>query len=169
MYTLTLNRSPSVSGGRYQSVKIVPPKGSACARGMKEIVSSAARQRYPLTLIPVALLFALSPGISLIPNQVFKRPLSGPALVSLSTRYKERVWVTGSSSFPTPKQPLIKTEVVKRKVKQIIFWYIMAYMRKIVRYFQRFLQLAPGRRPTYRKEVKKELGRRSDITPWRSL
>ena len=44
------------------------------------MVSSAARQRYPLTLIPVALLFELSPGILLIPNQVFKRPLSGAAL-----------------------------------------------------------------------------------------
>src|SRR6516165_749487 len=49
---LTLKRSLGVEAGEYQSVMITPPKGSAESKGMKETVSSEARQSRLLTPIP---------------------------------------------------------------------------------------------------------------------
>ena len=66
MKTLTLKRSSGLSGGEYQSVMITPPKGSAEDKGMKDTVSSEARQRKALTPIPVPP--AVSAGVSLFPK-----------------------------------------------------------------------------------------------------
>src|ERR1700744_2427810 len=49
---VALKRSPLVPGGVYQSVMITPPKGSAEASGMNEIVSNAPRHRNALTPMP---------------------------------------------------------------------------------------------------------------------
>src|SRR5215469_14841458 len=49
---LTLKRSLGVEAGEYQSVMITPPKGSAESSGMKETVSSEARQSRLLTPMP---------------------------------------------------------------------------------------------------------------------
>ena len=54
MKALILNRSSGVSGGEYQSVMTIPPKGSAEERGINDKVSIVALHKKLFTPIEVA-------------------------------------------------------------------------------------------------------------------
>ena len=69
-----LKRSFGVSGGLYQSVMIVPPKGSAEASGMNDTVSSEACQRKLFTAMPLPL---PPPASGLLGEKMVSRRLVG--------------------------------------------------------------------------------------------
>lgn len=94
IYTASLNRSEVVSSGTYQSVMITPPNGSADASGIKEEVSSEARQRNAFTPIPVPRL-SPSPRKLRPPNRP-PSPVRLPPPVSLSASL-----LGSSTSFAT--------------------------------------------------------------------